>query len=116
VALLNAALAKVLKQLLALPRPKRSRKDSFGMPSSHANSLFFFVSFLSAGAFARRLDFGLKIFLVTTLYAFTICYVRVKLTEDHSIKQIVVGILMGGSIGLYTYYAFLPFFEYLLGG
>ena len=45
--LLNAALGKVLKLFLSQPRPDGSRRPSYGMPSSHANSLFFFATFLS---------------------------------------------------------------------
>jgi len=39
---------KMLKILLAQNRPRGSDRATYGMPSSHANSLFYFVGFLSA--------------------------------------------------------------------
>ena len=46
-AVLNAMLSKVLKKIFKVPRPKESGQDGYGMPSSHAQSLFYFFSILS---------------------------------------------------------------------
>jgi membrane-associated phospholipid phosphatase len=43
----NTLLSKVLKDTIRQPRPKLSKKPGFGMPSSHAQSLFYFVSISS---------------------------------------------------------------------
>jgi len=46
---LNAIFGKILKKIIDEERPEVAKgiKESSGMPSSHANSLFFFASFLS---------------------------------------------------------------------
>lgn len=46
-ALLNAALSKVIKKVLRLPRPEGSPKGGYGMPSSHAQTLFYFFTYLT---------------------------------------------------------------------
>lgn len=46
-ALLNAALSKIIKKILRLPRPDASPKGGYGMPSSHAQTLFFFFTYLT---------------------------------------------------------------------
>ena len=61
-AVLNALLSKVLKRLLNEARPAGAPLADPGMPSSHAQSLFFFASYLSVAAvsfaaFARAILF-----------------------------------------------------------
>ena len=46
-AVLNALLSKILKRLLRRPRPTGAPLADPGMPSSHAQSLFFFAAYLS---------------------------------------------------------------------
>ena len=52
-AIINALLGKVLKLIIGVRRPLNSDKRyvSYGMPSSHANSLFYYVSFLGNAIF-----------------------------------------------------------------
>ena len=47
-AVINAICSKLLKNIFKMPRPNESNKDGYGMPSSHAQSLFYFLSILSA--------------------------------------------------------------------
>ena len=42
-AVANALLSKVFKHIIKQPRPSHSSKMTHGMPSSHAQSMFFFV-------------------------------------------------------------------------
>jgi len=49
-AVLNALLSKVLKRAINARRPEGARLSDPGMPSSHAQSLFFFGGFLACGA------------------------------------------------------------------
>lgn len=42
----NGFLSKVLKRVFKQDRPETSSEKGYGMPSSHAQSLFYFVSFL----------------------------------------------------------------------
>lgn len=39
----NAVLSKVIKNAVRLPRPDRSPKSGYGMPSSHAQSMSYFL-------------------------------------------------------------------------
>jgi membrane-associated phospholipid phosphatase len=45
--LLNGALSKVLKRSIRQSRPTGSTKKGYGMPSSHAQSLFYFATVLA---------------------------------------------------------------------
>ena len=45
--LLNGGLAKLLKSVLKQPRPFRSRIQGYGMPSSHAQVIFYFLTVIS---------------------------------------------------------------------
>lgn len=49
-AILNALLSKVMKRVINEARPEGARLTDPGMPSSHAQSLFFFAAYLSAAA------------------------------------------------------------------
>jgi len=49
-AVLNAIFGKVLKRLINEARPEGARETDPGMPSSHAQSLFFFATYLSLAA------------------------------------------------------------------
>ena len=44
--ILNAILSKILKKIIKEPRPKGAPKAGHGMPSSHAQSIFYFASVL----------------------------------------------------------------------
>jgi membrane-associated phospholipid phosphatase len=47
IAVFNAILSKVIKKILKHPRPSGAPKGGYGMPSSHAQSLFYFFTVLS---------------------------------------------------------------------
>ena len=47
-ALGNAALSKIIKKVVREPRPEGSPKEGYGMPSSHAQTLFYFFACLTA--------------------------------------------------------------------
>ena len=47
--ILNAVLSKVLKRLINEARPEGARSKDPGMPSSHAQSLFFLGTFVACG-------------------------------------------------------------------
>ena len=49
-AISNALLSKILKRLINSSRPKGAQLSDPGMPSSHAQSLFFFAGYLTSGA------------------------------------------------------------------
>lgn len=47
----NSILSKLIKNIVKQPRPTSSPKSGYGMPSSHAQSIFFFVTVLLAMAY-----------------------------------------------------------------
>ncbi len=113
-AVANAVVGKVLKVLLKDRRPhvddgKSTRHKTYGFPSSHANSLSFFASFLTVASFlpengpavlslARSLFLGidfshrcpaaLALSCVMIVYTFAVCYTRVEITGHHTWKQV----------------------------
>ena len=110
-ALANAVLGKILKLITAQARPTASRKAdrTYGMPSSHANSLFYFVSFLTIGAF---LEFGLwcalKVGFLLSTYTMIVLYCRVEIDKDHTWLQVIVGGIIGSLVGLFTLLYIIP--------
>ena len=46
-AVVNAVLSKILKRAIKIPRPELSSKPGYGMPSSHAQSMCYFLALLS---------------------------------------------------------------------
>lgn len=53
----NAVFGKVIKSIIRQPRPSNSPKSGYGMPSSHAQSLFFFFSATSLKLLQHDRDF-----------------------------------------------------------
>eukprot|EP00055_Hartaetosiga_balthica_P014291 m.77798 g.77798 ORF g.77798 m.77798 type:complete len:190 (+) comp8555_c0_seq3:100-669(+) len=59
-ALVDAGAGKLLKRAFAVQRPSTSAKQSHGMPSSHANSLFFWATTLSLALVKTANDLSLS--------------------------------------------------------
>lgn len=108
--ILNVVLNLLIKGIVQEPRPledlhifnsekeqlKRIGFDRYGMPSGHAQMVFYSVSFL-------YFVFRSNILLFTTLFLSIITnYQRVKY-KNHTIKQVVVGSLVGSFVG-YAFY------------
>jgi membrane-associated phospholipid phosphatase len=68
----------------------------FGMPSGHAQTSFFTTIFIYL-AFKQS-----NLFLVYLLFSLFICYQRIYM-EFHSIKQIMVGSIVGSTMGYLVY-------------
>jgi acid phosphatase family membrane protein YuiD len=110
-ALFNALVGKILKLIINEKRPKDSTRDhnTHGMPSSHAGSLSFFVIFLSLEASVISFSYGAVTYALTMIYACCVCWCRVYRSRDHTVPQILVGLLVGHIMGFmtflfYTYY------------
>lgn len=107
----NAVLSKVLKNVIRQPRPGAVFKsDGWGMPSSHAQSLFYFTAIVALnaerlvgtgpglaaiGSAAQQVTAGL------TLYALVASTWRVS-SRKHSALQTIVGALVGATVGTWT--------------
>ncbi len=92
--IMNSVLNQVLKQLFHQPRPSHSKSiihettDQYGMPSGHAQSVFFSTSFL----YFTRGPFPF-VFLELCISMLTL-YQRWSYRQ-HTINQLLVGSLVG---------------------
>lgn len=67
---INAILSKVLKNIFKIPRPKDSGEDGYGMPSSHAQSLFYFFSIVATSLLQENVSlYKLAIVGLLAIYA-----------------------------------------------
>ena len=95
----------------AQARPSTSKKNdkTYGMPSSHANSLFYFVALLSIAAF---FEYTLWWMFLTgsslLLYTMTVLYCRVEIDRDHTWSQVIVGGIIGSLVGSFTVLYIIP--------
>lgn len=94
--------AKVFKKMIKQPRPSKARKHDEGMPSRHAQSLYFFCAYLSIALLAANTDvpFTWRLFQTVVLNILTFGMVIVRWTEQlHSLPQLAVGALLGAALG-----------------
>ena len=97
-AISNALLAKVLKRVFNAARPRGAELADPGMPSSHAQSLFYFSAYLSLAAS----DMEQPTVLLPALGAFgaaaALAQLRVR-AGLHTQAQVVVGATFGACFG-----------------
>jgi dolichyldiphosphatase len=118
-AVLNALLSKVLKRVINEARPAGARLSDPGMPSSHAQSLFFFAAYLSAAVLRAEFLPALVIAeselpsfvqVSSTPEQATVCIALALLSAVgatsrrisdglHTREQVVVGAIIGGLMG-----------------
>ena len=110
--ILNTALNGILKDIIKQPRPtedirifnaskmldKRFGYDRYGMPSGHAQSVFFSTVYIY---FALDNKYISLIYLAISLITM---YQRVKY-KNHTIFQVIVGAIVGSFVG-YLFYLF----------
>ena len=109
-ALINAIVGKLLKKLIDQQRPVGATgcSKTKGMPSSHANSLFFFATALTlrAAAAAHAPPHGMllpwMVCAFTYGYAVMIAFIRCTLARQHTVPQVVVGACLGMSTAYCT--------------
>ena len=110
---LNVALKMIIKQ----PRPKydkpdfpfvienseseRMKYDKYGMPSGHAQFMFYTLVFVAYALWGRRYYWH-----VVLILALLICNTLTQrvTNNNHSIAQIVVGSIVGSLVGITMYY------------
>ena len=113
-AICNSLMGKLWKIMIGEKRPTKSNKTftSYGMPSSHSNSLFYFVAYLSLYIYEHyEFIYALQICICMVIYTNIICYYRVYRSHDHTIPQIIAGMLHGLVVGTFMYTAVLPRFQ-----
>ncbi|KAK7367364.1 hypothetical protein VNO80_09376 [Phaseolus coccineus] len=102
--ILNALLSVLLKHILNQERPSTLKSDP-GMPSSHAQSIFFAVFFVILSGVEWL---GLNVFtialsgLVLTFGSF-FSYLRVS-QQLHTVSQVVVGAIIGSIFSILWYW------------
>eukprot|EP00962_Isochrysis_galbana_P022781 scaffold6814_cov117-Isochrysis_galbana.AAC.2 len=118
-AVLNALLSKIMKRVINEARPAGARLSDPGMPSSHAQSLFFFAAYLSAAAVRAETlpafaiaESGLPSFIRvgSTTERATVCAAlalvlavaaaSMRVSDGlHTREQVGVGAIVGGLMG-----------------
>lgn len=101
-AVLNGVVSKFLKNMIKQPRPPQSEKGGYGMPSSHTQSFFFFLTALTSNS-SRFLSAKLSALLFTSIlvYSCAASYWRV-VTGVHTFSQTVVGAVVGVIFGSFV--------------
>jgi membrane-associated phospholipid phosphatase len=103
----NAYLNKILKVLIREPRPNGSRnftgldnyenEEQFGMPSGHAQSVFYSILFYFYLTQNWYILVGSLFLGILTLYQ------RWKY-KNHSVKQLIIGSLIGILFSFFVFY------------
>ncbi|KAI8873912.1 PAP2-domain-containing protein [Ramicandelaber brevisporus] len=97
-------LAKLLKRLLRIQRPSSSTEvdETYGMPSSHAQAIMFFWSYLVTMLTTMQIEHALVkygLIYVISVYAWSVMTSRVNLGH-HTLPQVAVGAGIGIAFGI----------------
>lgn len=96
---INGIISKMLKLMIRQPRPSKSGKEGYGMPSSHTQAFFFFftvVGLNSSRFLGYQLSMGLSLSILC--YSCMASYWRV-VAGVHTFSQTLVGALVGVLFG-----------------
>lgn len=91
--ILNAMLSKILKVIFKQPRPPPNLSADYGMPSSHSQVLFYFLSVI-----LMKKGFGGTLPIILTAYTLAATTWRVYVRQ-HSLPQVLAGAVIGGFMG-----------------
>lgn len=95
---INQAISALLKSTIKEPRPEPNGKtdyDQYGMPSGHAQHIFFFITF------TYLVNKSVMVLLLELFLSFITLYQRWKY-KKHSIPQLIVGSLLGSIIAYFS--------------
>lgn len=100
----NAVLSMVLKKILNQERPIATLRSDPGMPSSHAQSIFFTVVFvaLSAVEWLGVNAISLSVCGLSFVFGSYFSWLRVS-QKLHTISQVLVGAMLGGFFSILWY-------------
>jgi membrane-associated phospholipid phosphatase len=98
---INGVISKVLKMIIRQPRPIKSGKEGYGMPSSHTQAFFFFFTVVALNS-SRFLRYELSVALSLSIlcYSCMASYWRV-VANVHTFSQTVVGAVVGVAFGAF---------------
>ncbi|CAM9804895.1 unnamed protein product, partial [Heterosigma akashiwo] len=102
--MLNVVLNEILKQVINQPRPGVVDRHDSGMPSNHAQFLFFFAAYFSL-SMRNRISgpsVAADIFVTAGVHVLAIltAYSRVYLSY-HTVPQVLVGSAVGSIMGIF---------------
>eukprot|EP01025_Chloroclados_australasicus_P000754 TRINITY_DN10284_c1_g2_i2.p1 TRINITY_DN10284_c1_g2~~TRINITY_DN10284_c1_g2_i2.p1 ORF type:complete len:231 (-),score=0.87 TRINITY_DN10284_c1_g2_i2:240-932(-) len=92
-ALLVVVVNKILKFIVKQARPETSRKQDFGMPSSHANITAYYASMISSYSGSLTIKICLQFISIF------VAWMRVRLGY-HTKLQVIVGYIVGTIFGV----------------
>lgn len=101
-AILNALLSKILKRVMNQARPLGAQLHDPGMPSSHAQSLFFFASYLAIAVVREEWmeHKALDVAAAISLFALATFLAAKRVAKGlHTWEQVAVGAAIGGCVG-----------------
>lgn len=95
---INQSINALLKSIIKEPRPEPNGKtdyDQHGMPSGHAQHIFFFITF------TYLVNKSVMVLLLELFLSFITLYQRWKY-KKHTISQLIVGSLLGIIIAYFS--------------
>jgi dolichyldiphosphatase len=69
--IVNSIISKVLKSIIKQPRPVEANKEGYGMPSSHAQALFYFSTVLSLKS-SEYFAFPVSFVIAAVLFSYSL--------------------------------------------
>ncbi|CAN0919249.1 Lipid phosphate phosphatase epsilon 2, chloroplastic [Linum grandiflorum] len=109
-AVLNAILSVALKRILNQERPFPTPKSDPGMPSSHAQSLFYIVAFGVLATVEWLGVNGVSVILSSLLLASGSYFSWLRVSQKlHTVSQVVVGAIVGASFSSLWYWLWNEF-------
>jgi dolichyldiphosphatase len=97
-AVLNGFVGKLVKRVVRQPRPAGSRKKGNGMPSSHAQTLFYFTTVLAL--LSRNAAAAVSPFVWLSALVYSVVATSYRVTSQlHTFPQTVVGAALGIGAG-----------------
>ncbi|KAK6924391.1 Phosphatidic acid phosphatase type 2/haloperoxidase [Dillenia turbinata] len=106
----NAGLSFILKRILNQERPFPTRRADPGMPSSHAQCIFFITMFsiLSVVEWLGINDISLIISALTVIFGSFFAWLRVS-QQFHSVSQVLVGAAVGSIFSIFWFWLWSAF-------
>jgi membrane-associated phospholipid phosphatase len=96
--IINQIINSILKNTIREPRPIPSNSeydDKYGMPSGHAQHIFFFITF------TYLVNKSVMVLLFELFLSFLTLYQRWKY-KKHTIPQLIAGSLLGSTIAYFS--------------
>ena len=94
---LNGIVNIILKLIIRQPRPIMYYPFDYGMPSGHAQCIWFMIMYGIRNGVMKHL----YIKLLAIVFGIIVCIQRVKV-KRHTISQVIMGTILGNTFGYYA--------------